>query len=383
MNALYLLFLLASFFLDCVIGIDENSLILCANRKSILGVSSDTSKSREIVGGLNRSNAVDYHYAKGLVVWTDVETEKIYSIPIFANPRSATKQVLVESCVTPDGVAVDWIHDNLYWTDADTDVVAVARLVDGSLITTLVKKDLHDPRAIVIDPNVGLMFWTDWGRNPRIERAGMDGSQRRVIITSGIKWPNGLAIDLLARCIYWIDGSTRVLSSSNYDGEDEKVILTGTPLKHPFSLDILGDWLYWTDWSSGYEGLYKTNRKSGHEESRKIGSGEGWKTLMGVKVYDASKQPAGFNRCTNKNGGCTHLCLPAPGEVNYSCVCPDNIQGSENCSTTPLEPLLNSENERIWYESHTVTHVPDVGAIMLMALGIISILLVRKGSEYK
>lgn len=41
------------------------------------------------------------------------------------------------------------------------------------------------------------MFWTDWGEVPKIERAGMDGSNgsRMVIVNEDIFWPNGLAID--------------------------------------------------------------------------------------------------------------------------------------------------------------------------------------------
>jgi hypothetical protein len=41
------------------------------------------------------------------------------------------------------------------------------------------------------------MFWSDWGKDPKIERAGMDGSRRQVIIRGSIRWPNGLALDLV------------------------------------------------------------------------------------------------------------------------------------------------------------------------------------------
>ena len=39
------------------------------------------------------------------------------------------------------------------------------------------------------------MYWTDWGEVPKIERAGMDGSDRFVIINTEIYWPNGLTLD--------------------------------------------------------------------------------------------------------------------------------------------------------------------------------------------
>jgi hypothetical protein len=42
------------------------------------------------------------------------------------------------------------------------------------------KEELDEPRAIAVDPSAGLIFWTDWGENARIERAGMDGKDRMV-----------------------------------------------------------------------------------------------------------------------------------------------------------------------------------------------------------
>jgi hypothetical protein len=58
-----------------------------------------------------------------------------------------------------------------------------------------------------------VIFWTDWGTEARIERAGMDGSFRKAIISGdSIKWPNGLALDLLEQRIYWADAKMKMIS---------------------------------------------------------------------------------------------------------------------------------------------------------------------------
>ena len=44
-----------------------------------------------------------------------------------------------------------------------------------------------------------IMFWSDWGSNPKIERANLDGSNRQVVLNTELAGPNGLALDLTSR----------------------------------------------------------------------------------------------------------------------------------------------------------------------------------------
>jgi len=52
---------------------------------------------------------------------------------------------------SPDGIAVDWVGRNLYWTDKGTDRIEVSRL-NGSSRHILISEGLQEPRAIVLDP---------------------------------------------------------------------------------------------------------------------------------------------------------------------------------------------------------------------------------------
>lgn len=39
------------------------------------------------------------------------------------------------------------------------------------------------------------LFWTEWGQIPCIAKARLDGSEKVVLVGSGISWPNGISID--------------------------------------------------------------------------------------------------------------------------------------------------------------------------------------------
>lgn len=76
----------------------------------------------------------------------------------------------------------------------------------------LVSEELDEPRAIAVDPVGGHMYWSDWSeRRPKIERAALDGSRRSALFDTDIKWPNGIALDLQLRMVYWCDaGKDRI-----------------------------------------------------------------------------------------------------------------------------------------------------------------------------
>lgn len=57
----------------------------------------------------------------------------------------------------PDGIAIDWIGRNLYWTDTGMDRIEVVRL-NGSARKVLIADQLDEPRAICLDPQSGSVY---------------------------------------------------------------------------------------------------------------------------------------------------------------------------------------------------------------------------------
>lgn len=57
----------------------------------------------------------------------------------------------------------------------------------------------------------------------KIERAGMDGSDRRAVVNSSLGWPGGVAVDAIAERVYWADERLGAIGSATLDGNDIRV----------------------------------------------------------------------------------------------------------------------------------------------------------------
>ena len=137
------------------------------------------------------------------------------------------------------------------------------------------------------------MYWTDWGEVAKIEKAGMDGQMRTIIIDTDLIWPNGLALDYETQILYWADANLDKIEYASVDGSGRTVLETGeTGLLHPYSLTLDGNLLYWTDWQNN--SVYATHKVHG------VGSGGDIATIVGYLVVNPNgieavgpdKQPA-------------------------------------------------------------------------------------------
>lgn len=67
---------------------------------------------------------------------------------------SDNRAIVFENLTTPDGLAIDWLADNLFWTDTGRKVLEVAKL-DGTCRKVIFDKGLDEPRAVAVFPAKG------------------------------------------------------------------------------------------------------------------------------------------------------------------------------------------------------------------------------------
>ena len=136
----------------------------------------------------------------------------------------------------------------MYWTDVGTHKIQRANL-DGSNIEDLITTGLIYPQGIALDLTGKKMYWTDGGTD-KIQRANLDGSNVEDLIATGLTssptGPEGIALDVPGGKIYWTDFSTGKIQRANLDGSNVEDLIT-TGLRHPqgIALDLTGGKIYW------------------------------------------------------------------------------------------------------------------------------------------
>lgn len=268
---------------------------------------------------------VDTDCVEGELYWTDVTGGHISK----AKLDGSDERVVISDQSSPEGIAIDWVSRIIFWTDSGNDNIQVSRL-NGTNKKTLISEDLVNPRAIVADPNQGMIFWTDWNRgSPKIEKAYMDGTHREFLVETDLGLPNGLTLDYYTQQLCWGDAGTRKIECIRTDGVGRSTLTEDAP--YPFGLAFSGSSIYWSDWTiTGVSSVNRNGQVS--EKPLRLPIGGNGK-LYGITAVTA-RCPRINNACARNNGGCTFLCLPTPNG-GRTCTCPDDIE-PEACNQIAL-----------------------------------------------
>src|SRR6201984_1737520 len=101
--------------------------------------------------------------------------------------------------------------------------------IDGSDRKTIVT-DCHLPDGIVVDAQAGHIYWTNMGvphlDDGSIERADLDGGNRRVIVSQGITHtPKQIHLDKDSGKLYWCDREGMRVMRANLDGSQVETLV--------------------------------------------------------------------------------------------------------------------------------------------------------------
>jgi hypothetical protein len=132
------------------------------------------------------------------------------------NPDGSDRKIIVTNCHLPDGIVVDAEAGHIYWTN-----MGIPNLNDGSIERAdldgknrkvIVPQGItHTPKQIHLEKDAGKLYWCD-REGMRVMRANLDGSQVETLVETGrgdkdqrdaTRWCVGITIDPKLKKIYW------------------------------------------------------------------------------------------------------------------------------------------------------------------------------------
>jgi hypothetical protein len=148
----------------------------------------------------------------GCLFVLDLSSGRVLSM----NPDGSNKKVIASECRLPDGVVVDVEAGHVYWTN-----MGVPNLNDGSIERAdldgknrrfiVPSGGTHTPKQLHLDKANGKLYWCD-REGMRVMRANLDGTQIETLVEAGrgdadgrdqMKWCVGITIDPVRKQVYW------------------------------------------------------------------------------------------------------------------------------------------------------------------------------------
>ncbi|KAG5877087.1 hypothetical protein JTB14_015462 [Gonioctena quinquepunctata] len=286
---------------------------LLYTKKSIIGRIGIDNNNYEVtipITGIKQASSIDFDTNTMRIYWSDSKLRTI--MRAFIN-GSDVQKVIDSGLAAPEGIAVDWLGLNIFWTDPVSHRIEVSRL---------------------IDPVAGYMYWSEWGS---IKRANMDGKNQTTLIATN-ELSTSLSLDNEKRRLYWIEKNPCLIKSTDLNGND--IVIFVQDITEPVALTLYNDSIYWADNKTGQ--ILRSNKSDGlnHTIIHRMES------ITDLLVHHHHKQKHS-NQCATSNGGCSHLCLTLPTDISgnqmgYTCACPNHYTLRENECIPPTSFMIYS-----------------------------------------
>jgi hypothetical protein len=132
-------------------------------------------------------------------------------------PDGSDRKVIVADCRLPDGVAIDVEAGHIYWTNmglspaTNDGSIERADLDGGNRRIIIPSGATYTPKQLQLDRKNGKLYWSD-REGMRVMRANLDGSLIETLVETGrgegdrrdqTRWCVGIAIDPVRKQIYW------------------------------------------------------------------------------------------------------------------------------------------------------------------------------------
>ncbi|KAL6108128.1 uncharacterized protein ACO6RY_18735 [Pungitius sinensis] len=288
---------------ECKAKGDEAQLVFTSS-KGIQLISVTGSGYRESAPHLPGPGPLAALASNRTLYWARQGRNSLYRVSVDGKLDDSVLVLKLQGSVS--SLAVDWIHQLLYWTSMETGSVNVC-LLAGSAQRRLIT-GLDKPSAVAVHPLKGLLFWAQCGSSARIERSSLNGSDRMAVVLSSLREPVALSLDMPRQLLYWVDRGTRSISRVNLEGHHRKTVVESNGyLDQPFGLAVFEGFVYWSE-----EVTHSICRASKHNGAKLQVLLSNVTSPGGVLVIQPVLQPKGPAECGLTATVCEHGCVVDP-----------------------------------------------------------------------
>uniref|UniRef100_A0A673G1F2 Nidogen 2a (osteonidogen) n=1 Tax=Sinocyclocheilus rhinocerous TaxID=307959 RepID=A0A673G1F2_9TELE len=147
------------------------------------------------------------------------------------------------------GIDYDCRERKVYWTDLAGRTINRASLEPGSEPEIIINTALTSPEGLALDVARRRLFWVD-STSDKIETANLDGSDRRVLFDTDLVNPRAIIVDSPTRTLYWTDWNREApkIERSSVDGQNRRVLVQdGIGLPNALTYDSTTGQVCWAD----------------------------------------------------------------------------------------------------------------------------------------
>lgn len=286
------------------------------------------------VTGHKISKLMDFDLRKETVIWFEPDSHQIYIK--FANMTSKS----VPMSGRPNSLALDYIHDLIYWIDSQSRTINVISINDPSnRFYSLLRLSDENPRDLVVNVHTSQLVWCDIGFEPKIMVSNADGSDPKALYSESRQVMH-LTVDYQKERYLFVDATDHSLHSIDFFGKSERHFIRSTLILDAInSMTVLDNDLFLSNELMVYrvpdldlhmtksQVVYKVHYLPSVELNdvkysyimtnvRDIDRNR----INGFRILDPSLQPMVTNKCVHSE--CANLCLPS-FEGSFRCLTRD------------------------------------------------------------
>lgn len=181
--------------------------------------------------GVSSPTAIAVNPGTGTIYWCNSGTDQIMKGKADGSVDPATMfggAIVLQNAF---GLAIDLIHDKIYFSDFALGIKQGNLNGSGTPIVLYNNANyagLLAPSNIFIIPEKNRIYWTDEASNDIVVAALEGNSAPQVLFNfadDGVNRPDGIFVDERAGKIYWSETSTNVIARGNLDGSGGREIL--------------------------------------------------------------------------------------------------------------------------------------------------------------